>query len=250
MRILDLFCGAGGAGMGYNRAGFDVVGVDNVPQPRYQFELVVADALEFLRGDMTGFDAIHASPPCQRHSSLCRGTKGNLEDYPDLIRETRSLLEATGLPYVIENVPAAPLLNKVTLCGEMYGLNVIRHRIFETNWILPQPAHKPHRGRVNGWRHGQKFQGPYVGVYGHGGGKGDLDDWREAMDVWWMETRPEMAQAIPPAYTEYIGSELLKVLLGGDVDAFNGPSRSAEAYCQSCGRRTGASLEHSGFPSP
>ncbi|MFM8798887.1 MAG: DNA cytosine methyltransferase [Fluviibacter sp.] len=245
MIILDLFCGAGGAGVGYNRAGFDVVGVDIEPQPRYPFELIQEDAFEFIeRGGWKGFDAIHASPPCQRWSSLTRGFN-RIEDYPDVIAYVRHLLVQTGLPYVIENVPAAPLDNPVTLCGEMYGLDVIRHRIFETNWNLQQPRHIPHRGPVAGWRHGKMYEGPYLAVYGHGGGKGTIEAWREAMDVYWMETRPEISQAIPPAYTQYIGSELLKVLLGGDVDAFDGPSRSAEKYCQSCGRRTRASMAHS-----
>lgn len=246
MRILDLFCGAGGASMGYNRAGFDVVGVDINPQPRYPFEFVQDDALEFLQRDLSGFDAIHASPPCQRWSSLNRGWAQNLEEHDDMIGITRLLLSRTGLPYVIENVPAAPLDNPVTLCGEMFGLDVIRHRKFETNWPLAQRKHVPHRGSVAGWRHGKHYDGPYVAVYGHGGGKGTLEDWSEAMDVWWMETRHEMSQAIPPAYTGYVGSELLKFLTGGDHEnAGLEPSRRAEAYCTQCGRRTRATMEHS-----
>jgi site-specific DNA-cytosine methylase len=246
VKILDLFCGAGGAAMGYNRAGFDVVGVDFVAQPRFPFEFIEADAFDFLKDGVDGFDAIHASPPCHRWSSLVRGSRHlNISDYPDVIALVRHLLEQTGLPYVIENVPAAPLDNPVTLCGEMYGLDVIRHRIFETNFGLAQPKHVRHRGPVAGYRHGKLYEGPYVAVYGHGGGKGTIDAWREAMDVWWMETRPEISQAIPPAYTEYVGSELMKSI-GGDAGAAPSPSRSAEKYCESCGRRTRATMAHSG----
>jgi hypothetical protein len=246
MIVLDLFCGAGGASMGYNRAGFDVVGVDIEPQPRYPFEFVQGDALQFLRnGGARGFDLIHASPPCQRHTSLVRGKPHLLDQKVDLVKETRNLLIESGVEYVIENVPSASLIDPITLCGEMFGLNVIRHRVFEISVPIPAPKHVKHRGAVRGWNHGKLQDGPYCAVYGNGGGKGNLDDWREAMDVWWMETRPEMAQAIPPAYTEYIGNALAPVL--GDSDAAAGlkPSRRAEAYCSQCGRRTSPDLAYS-----
>lgn len=247
MRILDLFCGAGGAAMGYNRAGFDVVGVDIEPQPRYPFEFVQADAMEFLRGGVEGFDAIHASPPCQRHSSLIRGKLNDrIDEYPDLIKDVRNLLVARGLPYVIENVPSASLIDPITLCGEMFSLKVIRHRVFESNVKLEPLIHIPHRGGVRGRNHGRtNTSGPYLAIYGHGGGKGSLEDWRDAMDVWWMETRPEMAQAIPPAYTEYVGSQLMKFLSGGSSGVISPPSRRAEAYCSQCGRRTRPDLANS-----
>lgn len=246
MIVLDLFCGAGGASMGYNRAGFDVVGVDIEPQPRYPFEFIESDALAFLRkGGARGFDLIHASPPCLRHSSLVRGRPEWLDKHKDYIKETRNLLQETGIPFVIENVPAAPLNDPITLCGEMFSLNVIRHRLFESSIKIEQPKHIGHRGRVAGWHHGKQQDGPYYAIYGHGGGKGTLEDWREAMDVWWMETRPEMAQAIPPAYTEYIGNQLMKVFTGGDHAASATPSRRAEAYCSQCGRRTSSDLAYS-----
>ena len=137
-RLLDLFCGAGGAAMGYHRAGFEVVGVDNRPQPNYPFEFWQRDALLVLRTcDPFDFDAIHASPPCQAFTAYQRTC--NVGDYPDLIAPVRELLKATGLPYVIENVHGAPLLESVVLCGSQFDLDVQRHRLFETNWPLDAP---------------------------------------------------------------------------------------------------------------
>jgi C-5 cytosine-specific DNA methylase len=211
--LLDLFCGAGGAAVGYHRAGFDVVGVDIEPQPNYPFEFYQWDALEGLQERIDWIaefaDVIHTSPPCQHHTTLAKGNNNNQDAHPDLIVRTRELLQATGLPYVIENVPSAPLHNPITLCGEMFGLDVIRHRLFESNTLLVQPPHVPHRGRVAGWRHGKKFDGPYVAVYGDGGGKGSLPDWQRAMGIDWMTTKAELAESIPPAMTEYIGAQLL-----------------------------------------
>lgn len=209
-----MFCGAGGAGMGYHRAGFDVIGVDISPQPNYPFFFVQMDALEMLLGSFTKFDAFHASPPCQAHSALGKGTNDNSDEYPDYLEVTRAVLKATGKPYVIENVQSAPMENPITLCGEMFGLRVIRHRLFESNILLMQPEHIKHRGRVAGWRHGEKFDGPYFAVYGNGGGKGTLDEWRTAMDMPWAQTKLEIAEAIPPAYTEYLGHQMIDYLTG------------------------------------
>jgi DNA (cytosine-5)-methyltransferase 1 len=210
-RLLDLFCGAGGAAMGYSRAGFEVVGVDIKPQPRYPFEFWQEDALEVLvdvfermRGDFTGggpFDAIHASPPCQAYSVATRDKTG----HPDLVAETRELLEKTGLPYVIENVPGAPMQNYVVLCGSSFGLKVRRHRLFETNWPL----------MVMPCSHG--MQGQPVGVYGGGTGKSQKRGRKvmssaealEVMEMPWAN-RAGATQAIPPAYTEFIGQQLLE----------------------------------------
>jgi hypothetical protein len=209
-RLLDLFCGAGGAAMGYVRAGFDVVGVDIAPQPNYAGHMFVqADAVDFLLANFSKFDAFHASPPCQAHSALGKGTNGNSEDYPDFLEATRAVLSMTGKPYVIENVQGAPLIDPIKLCGEMFGLKVIRHRLFESNFQLEQPAHIKHRGKVAGWNHGVKQDGPYFAVYGNGGGKGNLDEWRDAMGMPWCQTKLEIAEAIPPAYTEYIGAQLM-----------------------------------------
>ncbi|GAS98847.1 gp77 [Mycolicibacterium canariasense] len=141
-----------------------------------------------------------------------RGNNANVDDYPDLVPPTRELLQQLGLPYVIENVPTAPLIDPITLCGEMFGLSVIRHRIFESNRPLQQLSHRPHRGRVAGYRHGQWFDGPYFAVYGDGGGKGTVAQWQKAMGIDWTDVRREIAEAIPPAYTEHIGRQLLNAI--------------------------------------
>jgi DNA (cytosine-5)-methyltransferase 1 len=205
-RLLDLFCKAGGATRGYQDAGFYVVGVDIEPQPNYVGdEFVQADALEYLARPSWWwpFEAVHASPPCQAFSTLRHRTGG---DYPDLIEATRQRLVASGLPYVIENVVGAPLENPVTLCGSMFGLGangrqLRRHRQFESN--VPIMA-------LQCQHHGQP-----VGVYGTGGGgqmtrgyKGTPEEYREAMGIGWA-TRAEIAEAIPPAYAEYVGEYLM-----------------------------------------
>jgi DNA (cytosine-5)-methyltransferase 1 len=206
-RLLDLFCGAGGAAMGYHRAGFDVVGVDNRPQPRYPFEFHQADALDYLERVIAyggwGFDAIHASPPCQAFTAA-RVIHGN--KHPDLLTPTRELLEVTGLPWVIENVPGAPMRADVTLCGSHFNLRsengrLIRHRWFEFGFPYFEMQHpcSGHDGNV-------------VSVFGHGGHVyHGVDDWREVMGIDWM-TRDELAQAIPPAFTEHIGRQLIDAL--------------------------------------
>jgi hypothetical protein len=208
-RVLDLFCGAGGAGMGYHRAGFEVVGVDLNPQPNYPFEFHQGNALEWIIRYGSEFDLRHASPPCQASTALTRGTnKGRV--YPQLIPATRELLKLTGLPYVIENVQGADVRRDLTLCGEMFGLEVIRHRYFEIDGFTAHaPKHVPHRGRVAGWRHGHHFDGPYFAVYGDGGGKGTVAEWQRAMGIDWTDKRLELAEAIPPAYTQHIGAQLL-----------------------------------------
>lgn len=216
-RLLDLFCGAGGAAMGYHRAGFDVIGIDVDPQPDYPFEFYQADAMRIMerlpfRSASPLFHdiaAVHASPPCQASTALTKGTNKGRE-YPQLIPATRELLAATGLPTVIENVQGAKVRRDLTLCGEMFDLDVIRHRYFEVDGFDAEaPAHKPHRGRVRGWRHGAYYDGPYVAVYGDGGGKGSVPEWQAAMGIDWTDDRKAIAEAIPPAYTEFIGQQLL-----------------------------------------
>jgi DNA (cytosine-5)-methyltransferase 1 len=204
-RLLDLFCGAGGASVGYHKAGFDVWGVDVNPQPNYPFPFCQADALTF---PLDGFDVVHASPPCQAYSTT-RTMHSN--KHPELIEAIRNRLLSSGLLYVIENVPGAPLSNPIILCGEMFGLRVIRHRLFECSLSVSQPKHLTHRkeGRY-GYDHGKwNRDGYYLGVYGHGGGKGTTSQWGNAMGIGHHMTRLEMAQAIPPAYTEYIGRQML-----------------------------------------
>ena len=214
-RLLDLFCGAGGAGVGYNRAGFEVVGVDNAIQLDYPFTCVITDALDYVADHWREFDAIHASPPCQASTALTKGTNSG-RVYAQLIPETRRLLHATGLPTILENVQGSDLRRDLTLCGEMFGLDVIRHRYFEvTGFAANQPAHIPHRGRVRGWRHGTYHDGPYLAVYGDGGGKGTVDEWRAAMGIDWTDDRKAIAEAIPPAYTEYVGHWLHEELTNG-----------------------------------
>ncbi|MFJ2895887.1 DNA cytosine methyltransferase [Streptomyces sp. NPDC087218] len=208
-RLLDLFSCAGGAAMGYHRAGFEVTGVDIAEQPNYPFGHHVADAVEFAAEHAAEYDFIHASPPCQTHSALTKGTnKGRA--YPDFLGPIRDVLTRSGRPFVIENVAGAPLRRDLVLCGEMFGLGVIRHRVFEVHGItVQQLAHRPHRGRVAGMRHGQWFTGPYYAVYGEGGGKGTVAQWQQAMGIPWTNVRREIAEAIPPAYTHWIGTQAL-----------------------------------------
>lgn len=213
MKILDLFCGVGGASVGYHRAGFEVVGVDINPQPDYPFEFIQADAIDILKDvDLSGFHAIHTSPPCQAHSYISKGTNKGRE-YINLVPETRELLARAeknyGVVTVIENVPGAGLRKDAVLCGEMFGLSVIRHRHFEMSFHPKRIAHKPHRGKVAGWRHGVIQSGPYVSVYGDGGYKGTVAEWQEAMDIVWTDNRKSIAEAIPPAYTEWLGKDIL-----------------------------------------
>jgi DNA (cytosine-5)-methyltransferase 1 len=195
--------------MGYHRAGFEVVGVDIKPQPRYPFEFNQADALDFARDVISlgfhpswRFDAIHASPPCQAFTKA-RKLQGN--EHEDLIGPTRELLEATGLPYVIENVKGAPLIDPVVLEGQMFPeLNVHRPRLFETNWQFEAPLLRPPPPRQT--KMGRPpVDGEAMQIVGH---FSDVPAGRKAMGIDWM-TQGELAQAIPPAYTEFIGAQLM-----------------------------------------
>lgn len=210
MRLLDLYCCAGGASVGYHRAGFDeIVGVDIAKQKNYPFDFVQADAIDYLAHHWHEFDFIHASPPCQSSCALTKGTNAGKFEYVDLIAETRDALEATGKPYCIENVQQAEVRRDLTLCGEMFGLAVIRHRWFELNWPIVQPEHIKHRGRVAGLRHGVWYEGPYFAVYGRGGGKGTPKQWQDAMDIQWTHLQRELAEMLPPAYCQYIGEQYM-----------------------------------------
>lgn len=208
-RLLDLFAGAGGAGKGYQDAGFDVTGIDIADQPDYPGTFIQADALAYLAAHGHEYDAIHASPPCQASSALSKGTNKGRE-YLNLIPATRALLALQNKPTVIENVQGSDLRRDLTLCGEMFGLGVLRHRYFEVSGFAAVPLdHKPHRGRVAGWRHGEWFDGPYFAVYGDGGGKGTVAQWQEAMGMHWTANRKSIAEAIPPAYTRFIGGQIM-----------------------------------------
>ncbi len=215
-RLLDLFCGAGGAAMGYHRAGFEVVGVDIRPQPNYPFEFVQADLSQGL--DIEGdFDAVHASPPCQRWTR-----SKNAEQHPDLIWPTRAQLETTGLPYVIENVVRAPLLIAAVLCGSSFGLRVRRHRAFETSFplgLVPPCAHTGHEfiTVAGGGPNPASFNRGPNATGGPDRKPRNLADALGALGVDWKMTRAEANEAIPPAYTELIGHQLLQHIRMGAV---------------------------------
>lgn len=211
-RLLDLFCGAGGAGMGYHRAGFEVVGVDIKPQPHYPFEFHQADALTF---PLDGFDAVHASPPCQRFSRSVK--TANRSRHPDLLAPTRDLLIASGLPYVIENVPRAPLLDPIQLCGSAFGLPIQRHRLFESSVALlsngcihdAYPAIYP-----PAWNRTTPLRVLSIsgGYQKRQLGEDFMEQHKAAMGVDWEIGYDELSNAIPPAYTEHIGRQLLTVI--------------------------------------
>ena len=187
--------------------------MDNRPQPRYPFEFHQGDALEFLRAHGREFDAIHASPPCQRFSKMTR-RHGRQGEHPDLIEPTRALLDASGRPWVMENVSGAPLSGfSAVLCGTMFGLKVFRHRLFESSHLLLAPDHPRHDGTTNARsnRPGKGYHGGEGGYVTVSGRTCSPALAREAMGIDWMVGR-ELAQAIPPAYTEYIGKQLLNVL--------------------------------------
>lgn len=209
-RLLDLFCGGGGASLGYAEAGFEVIGVDLHQQDEYPFEFVRADAIEYAMRNAHLFDAVHASPPCQSQTALTKGTNRGRE-YVDLIPQTRDVLSRLDVPTVIENVQGSSLRRDLILCGEMFALDVIRHRYFEIENALVAPLkHLSHRGRVSGYRHGEFFDGPYFAVYGKGGGKGSVSQWQNAMRIEHISDRKTLAEAIPPAYTRYIGQQIIE----------------------------------------
>ena len=232
-RILDLFCCAGGAGMGYHQAGFDVVGVDIRPQPRYPFPFVQMDVFAYLAHHAGRihrlFDAIHASPPCQAHSAM--KTMHNAREHLDLVPETRERLNSIGLPWAIENVVGAPLIAPITLCGTMFGLGVEdadlqRHRLFELSHPILFVPECQHGQRdtigVYGGHARNRRRARTIGIYGEGArdsrrkfDKGvpdfTVEQARIAMGIDWM-TLAELCQAIPPAYTRFIGQHLLTFL--------------------------------------
>ena len=211
MKLLDLFCGAGGASAGYAAAGFEVHGVDLKHGKRYPYTYVRADVLDVLRDKnyLNQFDVIHASPPCQTHSITqhLRNAQGKTTSKLDLIPETRAALLESGKPYIIENVPGSPLINPIQLCGSSFGLKVRRHRLFESNMALV--------GSVCD----HKSQGRPIGVYGSlndeipKGGKtaATIDEARNAMGISWA-IWTELVEAIPPAYTKYLGGQLVRWL--------------------------------------
>jgi DNA (cytosine-5)-methyltransferase 1 len=209
-RILDLFCGAGGASMGYAQAGFEVIGIDLKKGKRYPFDYIQGNVMTLNPEDLMPFDFIHSSPPCQTYSITrnLRIAQGKQSSKLDLIEPVRELLKRSGKPYVIENVKGAPLINPIQLCGSSFGLKVRRHRLFESNLNLI------------GSKCDHKSQGRPIGVYGSlndeipNGGKTatTIEQAKEAMGIDWM-IWTEIVEAIPPAYTKYIGEQIKKAPL-------------------------------------
>jgi DNA (cytosine-5)-methyltransferase 1 len=198
MIIYDLFCKAGGAAMGLHLAFPDaeIIGVDIEPQPRYPFEFICADALKF---SLRGADLVWASPMCQHHSWAAKRWK---KDWPDQIAATRKRLR--GFPYIIENVVGAPLKRPIRLCGLMFNLKVIRHRLFECSFPVVTPPHPRCSGAIS--------RGEAYTVAGHGAESKSYkyQDWADAMGIQWM-TKQELTQAVPPAYSEYIAKQFKRV---------------------------------------
>jgi DNA (cytosine-5)-methyltransferase 1 len=206
VKLLDLFCGGGGASMGYHRAGFDVTGIDLKHGKRYPFNYIKGDVRDYLNKEfLADFDVIAASPPCQTHSSTkhLRNAQGRTTSKIDMIEEVRNALVASGKRYVIENVPNAPLINPIQVCGSAFGLKVRRHRLFESNVkLLGTNCH-------------HKQQGKPVGVYGsmrdeipNGGHTAKtMTEANEAMGIDWL-IWGELKEAIPPTYTHFIGQQL------------------------------------------
>ena len=208
-RLLDLFCGAGGASVGYHRAGFDVVGVDIEPHDYPPGDFIKADAMDMLTDKtfMSSFDAVHASPPCQSFTAYRRRGDGVGDGYPDMIAAVRSELQRWGVPYVIENVPGAPLRNPVQLCGSSFGLDVRRHRLFESNAALMAPpcmhgTQSPRFPQATNRTNPRRTV--EVGVW-----RIPLNVQQRAMGIDWMRLE-DLTEAIPPAFTELIGSQLLE----------------------------------------
>ena len=201
--------------MGYHRAGFEVVGVDIHPQPRYPFEFHQADALELDQDYLSSFDVIHASPPCQSYSDLAR-RNGNGHEWPRLIEPVREMLKKTGLPFVIENVEGAPLIDPVVLCGTMFPpLRVIRHRLFESNISLRVPQHGKHPlvfTHDKRKAHYGKLDQNVAFVQVTGGGNCTIANAKDALGIDWM-TKNELNESIPPAYAEYLGQQLMDHVL-------------------------------------
>jgi DNA (cytosine-5)-methyltransferase 1 len=210
-KLLDLCCSAGGAAVGYDRAGFDVTGVDIEPQPNYPFRFIRADAVTF---PLNGFDAAHASPPCQPDSKMTNCRPGVAGTYARLIAPIRDRLTEWGGPWVIENVEGSGLPGQddllgahgLMLCGTMFGLPLYRHRWFQASHPLTAPDHPRHllpASRAGHWR-----PGTIISVAGN---CAPIALAREAMGIGWM-TRSELAESIPPAFTEFIGTQMLEHL--------------------------------------
>jgi len=202
--ILDLFCGGGGAGAGYFRAGFNIIGIDHKPQPDYPFKIWVRDAIHCTYDLLDRFDAIHASPPCQAYSRASNAPKAAGKEYIELYHQTKAMLIASGKPYIIENVVGSPAKG-VRLMGTMFGLGVIRERVFESNVSLDVHLSRAYSGSV--------ASGEYVTVAGN---SKDAKRWRDAMGINWIKDNAQLKEAIPPDYTEFLGRQLMAYLINDD----------------------------------
>jgi len=207
LRLLDLYCCGGGASYGYEQAGFDVTGVDIVDQPRHRGKFVKGDAIEFLNANHQNFDVIHASPPCQAHSMAAKQWRLLGKEYPDLIAPTRAALKETGLPYIMENVPGAPLVDPIEMCGAMFGMRTYRHRLFESNMPLTAPPH-PNHDAPNAKMGRPPKDDEFIQYVGHFPGVKLV---QEMTGLHWLGQK-ELAQSIPPQYTLYLGRQVLNFL--------------------------------------
>lgn len=229
-RLLDLFARKGGSSMGYRRAGFDVTAVDiqdhSAGHPAGEF--VQADALDYLAAHGHEFDVVHAGPPCQGQIAITKANRkrdGWTDRHVNLLPDTRAALIELGVPWVMENGPSEHIRPDLTICGLMFGLPTLRDRSFELGgWMAFQPEHPTHRGHLTiGWRHGhlrtvdgtpcprcgEWHKGTVYGVYGKGGGKPSVAEAQAALGIDWMDDISDLNEAIPPAFTEYVGTQLL-----------------------------------------
>ena len=203
MKLLDLYCCGGGAGYGYEKAGYDVTGIDIEPQPKHRGKIIIADAIEYLKAHFQEYDVIHASPPCQKYSMSSMQFRKAGKEYADLIEITRKELIKTGKPYIIENVPGAPLHNPIELCGAMFGMRTYRHRLFESNMPIKAPEHPEHKNPNA--KMGRKAKShEHIQYVGHFSGVKEV---QEMTGLHWLG-QYELAQSIPPQYTEYLGNQI------------------------------------------
>jgi DNA (cytosine-5)-methyltransferase 1 len=206
-KLLDLYCCGGGAGHGYEQAGFDVTGIDIEPQPKHKGKFIQADAIEYLKAHWHEYDAVHASPPCQAYSTASMQFRIAGKEYVDLIALTRVELQKTRLPYIIENVPGSPLINPIELCGSMFGMRTYRHRLFESNINLIAPEHPKHISKNT--KMGRKpVNGDFIQYVGHFSGVKEV---REMTGLYWLG-QYELAQSIPAQYTKYLGMQLMDAM--------------------------------------
>lgn len=217
INLLDLFCGAGGATIGYLNAGFNVVGIDINDQPEYPSPFIKGNALELIGSMAKNFDVIHASPPCQ-HFTKYRNCRKDLKSrYQDLLSETREALVATKKPYVIENVVGAPMRSPITLCGSMFGLDVRRHRLFECNFPLKPPQCDHTVWQPNRFPGGRSRERGHARILCRG--TVEVGRWnipikvqQKAMGISHINNLRMLSEALPPAYTRWLGKQIKNII--------------------------------------